>query len=70
MNVFCRIFGHTWVHKVEDPKIRWTNAKNLSELNLTASGEPRFYLECVRCKEERDWNSPEAQAEIRRPAAG
>lgn len=55
MNFFCRIFGHTWVHHSEDPKIRWaTNEKSLNELMLTASGEPRFFLRCARCKEERD----------------
>lgn len=53
MNFFCRLFGHTWVHKADDPKIRWSTAKNLSELEMTPAGEPRFYLECARCKEQR-----------------
>ena len=68
MNVFCRIFGHTWVHKVDEPKIRWTNAKNLSELEHSVTGEPRFYLECARCKEERDWHSDEARRQTGRSA--
>lgn len=69
MNVFCCLFGHTWVHKVDEPKIRWTtNAKNLSVLEPTVEGEPRFYLECARCKERREWDSEEARREIRRPA--
>ena len=52
MNVFCRLFGHTWVHKTDNPKISWnTNEKTLAELELTASAEPRFWLECQRCGE-------------------
>lgn len=69
MNIFCRIFGHTWVHKVEEPKIRWTNAKNLSELEQTVDGEPRFYLECARCKEQRAWDNQEALRVIYRRSA-
>jgi hypothetical protein len=50
MNVFCRFLGHTWVHKTDNPKISWnTNEKNLSELDLTAESEPRFWLQCQRC---------------------
>ena len=48
-NLFCRLFGHTWVHRTDNPKISWNTAKNLSELEQTASGEPRFWLECQRC---------------------
>ncbi|MEM7518102.1 MAG: hypothetical protein AAF368_14415, partial [Planctomycetota bacterium] len=43
-------FGHTWVPKSEDPKIRWTTSKNLAELSQTVSGDVRFYEECARCK--------------------
>jgi hypothetical protein len=49
MNIFCRLLGHTWLHKTEDPKISWNTAKSLSELHLTADGEPRFWLQCERC---------------------
>jgi hypothetical protein len=54
MNFFCRLFGHTWVDQFENPKIVWTTAKNLSELAMTAHGEPRFWLECARCHERRE----------------
>ena len=54
MKLFCRLLGHTWVHKADDPKIRWSTAKNLSELDMHPAGEPRFYLECARCKEQRE----------------
>lgn len=50
MNFFCRLLGHTWVVKSEDPKIRWTTEpKSLSRLELTADGEPSFFRECARC---------------------
>ena len=50
MRFFCRLLGHTWLHRSENPKIAWyTNPKTLSELELKVAGEPRFWLECVRC---------------------
>lgn len=54
MNFFCRLFGHTWVHRTEDPKISWNTGKSLSELHLTVDGEYKFWLECQRCKERND----------------
>lgn len=51
MNIFCRLLGHTWLHKTEDPKMSWNTSKNLSELDLTVEGEPRFWLQCERCGE-------------------
>lgn len=54
MNFFCRIFGHTWVHKTDNPRISWNTGKSLSELHLTAEREPRFWLECARCAEKRE----------------
>ena len=62
MNFFCRIFGHTWVPRSENPKIRWTNAKNLSELEMTVTGEPELCLECARCKEKKAFDPPRTQA--------
>lgn len=55
MNLFCRLLGHTWVHQSENPKVRWTTAKNMSELDMTAEGEPSFWIECARCKERRPY---------------
>ena len=50
MNFFCRLFGHTWSHRTENPRISWNTAKNLSELDHTTEvEEPRFWLECARC---------------------
>ena len=63
MNFFCRIFGHTWLHKTEDLKIRWTTAKNMNELDMTSAGTPKFYMECARCKVRRQY---EDDAERRR----
>lgn len=61
MNFFCRIFGHTWVPQSENPKIRWSNAKNLSELEMTVAGEPKLYLACARCKERKDFDTPDPE---------
>jgi hypothetical protein len=69
MNLFCRLFGHTWLHKVDEPKIRWTTAKNMSELEATVDGAPRFYLECARCKDRRGWDDPEALERVRQQAS-
>ncbi len=55
MNIFCRIFGHTWIHDVEDPKIAWNNDKGQTELFATAESEPQFFELCVRCQERRPW---------------
>lgn len=54
MNFFCRLFGHTWVHKSDMPKTSWNTDKSNQLLLATPAGEPRFYEECVRCKEQRE----------------
>jgi hypothetical protein len=52
MNLFCRLLGHTWVMKADNPKIRWTtDPKTLARLDLEADREPGFYWECARCRE-------------------
>ena len=35
MNLFCRLLGHTWVPRSDNPKIRWTAAENMSEMQMT-----------------------------------
>ncbi len=64
MNIFCRIFGHTFVHKVTGPNIRWATTKNLSELSQVAAGEPEFYTECARCHERGEWAASEVEARL------
>jgi len=54
MNLFCRLFGHTWVHQADNPKIRWTPAENMSEMVMLSEGPVRFWEECARCKERRE----------------
>jgi hypothetical protein len=49
MNFFCRLFGHTWVPRSDNPKIRWTAAENMSEMQMKAEGEVRLWEECARC---------------------
>ncbi|MCB9915438.1 MAG: hypothetical protein H6828_09855 [Planctomycetes bacterium] len=57
MSIFCRLYGHTWIHDVESPKIRWNTDKDQVELHATVEGEPRFFERCVRCGERRPWRA-------------
>jgi len=64
MNFFCRIFGHTWIHATEGPKVQWNNDKGLVELfpkvvegSEGEEAEVRFLRRCVRCGEERPWKT-------------
>ncbi len=54
MNLFCRLFGHTWVPQADNPKIRWTAAENMSEMQMVTEAEVRLWEQCARCKERRD----------------
>ena len=54
MNIFCRLFGHTWVHKCDDPEIVKTASESQHEMELTAKSEPVFYHQCARCGERRE----------------
>ncbi len=50
MRFFCRLLGHTWIHRTDNPKISWNvNEKTLAELEIKTQAEPRFWIECVRC---------------------
>lgn len=55
MNIFCKLYGHTWVHHTETKKVQWNNDKSLSELFPKSEGEPQFFRRCVRCGEMRPW---------------
>ena len=54
MNLFCRILGHTWVPRSDNPKIRWTTAENMSELQMTALEKVRLWEACARCGARRE----------------
>ena len=54
MNFFCKIFGCTWVHKTDNPRVSWNTGKSLSELHITTDEEPRFWLQCERCGDKRE----------------
>jgi hypothetical protein len=54
MNLFCRLLGHTWVPRSDNPKIRWTAAENMSEMQMEARGEVRLWEACARCGERRE----------------
>lgn len=49
MKWFCKLIGHTFLFRIENPKISWNTGKDLAELHMTAEGEPRTWLECRRC---------------------
>ena len=54
MNVFCLLFGHTWVQETRAPIVRWNTTKDGHVLNPTVGTEPIRHLEvCRRCAEER-----------------
>lgn len=54
MNVFCRLFGHTWIPETRVPTVRWNTTKDGHVLNPTVGDEGIRHLEvCRRCAEER-----------------
>lgn len=54
MNLFCRLFGHTWVPAIETPRVRWNTTKDMQTLEPTVEGRGiRHYEVCRRCGEER-----------------
>lgn len=54
MNVFCRLFGHTWIAETRSPSVRWNTTKDGHVLNPTIGEEAILHLEvCRRCGEER-----------------
>jgi hypothetical protein len=62
MNIFCTLYGHTWIHEAQDPKISWNTDKKQVNLTATVEGEPRFNRLCVRCGERRPWETTRASA--------
>jgi hypothetical protein len=54
MNLFCRLFGHTWVPETRAPFVRWNTTKDGQVLNPTVGDEVIQHLEvCRRCAQER-----------------
>ena len=54
MNVFCLLFGHTWVPETRAPQVRWNTTKDGHVLNPTVGSETIQHLEvCRRCGVER-----------------
>lgn len=50
MNIFCRIFGHTWVFQAENPKTSWNVDDKGFTLEPTPDGNPAFAWVCARCQ--------------------
>ena len=66
MNVFCRLFGHTWVPETRSPSVRWNTTKDGQVLNPTIGDEAVQHLEvCRRCNEER--STPPRRHDADRP---
>ncbi len=54
MNLFCRLFGHTWIPETRAPSVRWNTTKDGHILNPTIGEEPVLHVEvCRRCGAER-----------------
>ena len=49
MNLYCKIIGHTFVYRTENPKVAWNAGKDMVELHITSETEPRAWLQCQRC---------------------
>jgi hypothetical protein len=50
MNVFCLLFGHTFVPETRAPQVRWNTTKDGHVLNPTVGDEAIQHLEiCRRC---------------------
>ncbi len=59
MNVFCLLFGHTWVNGAENPKTAWNVDETGQLLIARPATEPRFFEQCARCKQRRDVEPPD-----------
>jgi hypothetical protein len=54
MNVFCSLFGHTFVPETRAPSVRWNTTKDGQVLNPTVAEQAIQHLDvCRRCGLER-----------------
>ena len=55
MNIFCRLFGHTWWPDTRAPETRWNTTKD-GHVLAPSFGEDqvRHFELCKRCGEERE----------------
>lgn len=69
MNVFCRLFGHTWIAETRSPGVRWNTTKDGHILTSSAEESDVRHLEvCRRCGEER--SRPARRHDADRPYEG
>ena len=54
MNIFCAIFGHTWVPRTEDSNPQWNTTKKMNVLMPATDRTTRYFDACQRCNEERE----------------
>lgn len=54
MNVFCRLFGHTWWPETRSPHLRWNTTDDGLTLVPSVGDADVVHVEvCKRCGEER-----------------
>ena len=72
MKWYCKLIGHTYIYKSEQPKIRWYADKDMTELHMETSGEeaPLRFLECVRCADRVENPTPEALGPVQLQLSG
>lgn len=78
MNLFCKLFGHTWWPETHAPEPRWNTTKDGHVLVSTSADEGIRHSEiCKRCGEVRnlgarghDGDRPESADEAAEGAAG
>jgi hypothetical protein len=59
MNIWCLLYGHTWIPEVDAPDPHWHTTKKGAVLEAEAAeGEVEHYDRCRRCDERRRVQRP------------
>ena len=54
VNIFCTLFGHTWVPRTDDSDPQWNTTKAMNVLMPSTDRKTRYYDECQRCHIQRE----------------
>jgi len=58
MNIFCRLFGHTWWPETDAPELRWNTTDKGHTLVPSLRGDDvRHFERCKRCGDVRELGS-------------